>query len=52
VQRSRSRDEVDRVPDHGLEVESVCGDFDESPFDDDSPRIVIVATERAATAKS
>jgi SAM-dependent methyltransferase len=51
VQRSWSRDEVDRLPDHGLEVESVWGDFDESPLGDDSPRIVIVATGRAATAK-
>jgi len=46
-QRSWSRREVDRLPDHGLEVESVWGDFDESPFEDDSPRIVIVATRRA-----
>lgn len=52
VQRSWSRDEVDHLPDHGLEVESVWGDFDESPFEDDSPRILIVATRRAATAKS
>jgi SAM-dependent methyltransferase len=41
--RSWSRDEVDRLADYGLEVESVWGDFDESPFEDDSPRIVIVA---------
>jgi len=44
VQRSWSRDEVDHLPDHGLEVESVWGDFDERPFKEDSPRIVIVAT--------
>jgi SAM-dependent methyltransferase len=47
VQRSWSRDEVDHLRDHGLEVESVWGDFDESPFEDDSPRIVIVASRRA-----
>ena len=47
VQRSWSRDEVDHLPDHGLEVESVWGDFDESPLEEDSPRIVIVATRGA-----
>jgi SAM-dependent methyltransferase len=52
VQRSWSREEVDRLPDHGLEIESVWGDFDESPFADDSPRIVIVATRGAGAAKS
>lgn len=41
--RSWSRDEVDRLADCGLKVESVWGDFDESPFEDNSPRIVIVA---------
>jgi SAM-dependent methyltransferase len=42
--RSWTPDEVDRLSECGLEVESVWGDFDESPFKDDSPRIVIVAT--------
>jgi SAM-dependent methyltransferase len=52
VQRSWSRDEVDHLSDHGLEVENLWGDFDESPFEDDSPRILIVANRQETTAKS
>jgi SAM-dependent methyltransferase len=51
VQRSWSRHEVDSLPDHGLEVQSVWGDFNESPLEDDSPRILIVATRRAAARR-
>jgi len=51
IQRSWSRDEVDHLPDHGLTVESVWGDFDETPLEEDSLRIVIVATRRATTAE-
>ncbi|HXH42010.1 MAG TPA: class I SAM-dependent methyltransferase [Thermoanaerobaculia bacterium] len=43
VMRSWSRAELDHVAGAGLEIESVWGDFDESPFMDDSPRIIVVA---------
>jgi len=46
VVRSWTRDEVARFEEAALHVEHLWGDFDESPFNDDSERIVIVATAR------
>jgi len=43
VMRSWSLAELDHLPEAGLEIESVWGDFDESPFSDGSPRMIIVA---------
>jgi SAM-dependent methyltransferase len=42
LMRSWSREEVAHLEDAGLHVESVWGDFDESPFRDDSERIIVV----------
>jgi len=44
--RSWTREEVEHLPDAGLDVEALRGDFDERPFSDRSPRIVIVARKR------
>ncbi len=41
--RSWAREDIDRVRLAGLEIEALWGDFDERPFEDASPRIVIVA---------
>jgi hypothetical protein len=41
--RSWTRAEVDALAQAGLQVESLWGDFDESPFRDSSNRIVFVA---------
>lgn len=38
--RSWTREEIDRVP---LRIESLWGDFDESPFKEGSPRLLMVA---------
>ena len=38
--RSWTREEVDRLP---LEIEALWGDFDERPFEEDSPRIAMAA---------
>ena len=43
VLRSWTTDEVRRLPEAGLEVEALWGDFDERPFSDTAPRIVMVA---------
>ena len=43
VVRSWSAEEVGRLPESGLQVEAVWGDFDERPFAHDSARMVIVA---------
>ncbi len=42
LMRSWSCQEVDHLADAGLYVESIWGDFNESPFHDDSERIIIV----------
>ncbi|HEY8181781.1 MAG TPA: class I SAM-dependent methyltransferase [Thermoanaerobaculia bacterium] len=44
VVRSWTRDEVARFGDAALHVEHLWGDFDESPFGEESERMVIVAT--------
>lgn len=41
--RSWTREDIDRVRHAGLEIEALWGDFDERPFENASPRIVIVA---------
>ena len=41
--RSWMPEEIGRLPESGLQVESVWGDFDERPFTPDSARMVIVA---------
>jgi SAM-dependent methyltransferase len=46
VMRSWSLAELDHLPEAGLEIESVWGDFDEGPFSEDSPRMIIVAKGR------
>jgi SAM-dependent methyltransferase len=43
VVRSWTREEIDRFP---LEIEALWGDFDQRPFEQDSPRILIVARRR------
>jgi SAM-dependent methyltransferase len=43
VLRSWMPEEIRRLPESGLQVESVWGDFDERPFTYDSARVVIVA---------
>lgn len=43
VMRSWSLAELDLLAEAGLAIENVWGDFDESPFSEDSPRIIIVA---------
>jgi hypothetical protein len=49
--RSWTLDDVRRLPDAGLEVESLWGDFDQRPFTAASPRIVIVARRRRPSTK-
>jgi SAM-dependent methyltransferase len=46
VMRAWSRADLDQMEESGLEVESVWGDFDESAFSEDSPRIIVVAKGR------
>jgi len=46
VMRSWSLAELDSLAEAGLAIENVWGDFDESPFSEDSPRIIIVAKRR------
>ena len=46
--RSWTSEEVGRLPESGLEVESLWGDFDERPFSPTSPRMVIVAKKGRA----
>ena len=41
--RSWTREEIARLPECGLQVESLWGDFDESPFTHAAPRVLIVA---------
>ncbi len=41
--RSWTAEEVNRLPESGLQVEELWGDFDERPFTTTAPRIVIVA---------
>jgi len=41
--RSWTRAEIDALAQAGLQVESLCGDFDEGPFRDSSDRVVFVA---------
>jgi SAM-dependent methyltransferase len=41
--RSWTLDEAHRIEEFGLHVEHIWGDFDESPFEAHSPRIIIVA---------
>ncbi len=41
--RSWTRSEADRLQEFGFHVEHIWGDFNEDPFDERSPRIVIVA---------
>ena len=48
--RSWTPEEVSRLPECGLEVESLWDDFDERPFSPAAPRMVIVATKRASLA--
>ena len=43
VLRSWTPEEVRRLPEAGLQVEELWGDFDERPFSHTAPRIVIVA---------
>jgi len=43
ILRSWTREEVDRLRIAGLEIESLWGDFDERPFENASPRMLIVA---------
>ena len=43
ILRSWTRDDLDQMRESGLEIETIWGDFDRRPFDDQSPRIVIVA---------
>lgn len=43
VLRSWTPEEVDRLPECGLQVEALWGDFDERPFSPTAPRMVIVA---------
>jgi SAM-dependent methyltransferase len=43
ILRSWTREEIDRLRIAGLEIESLWGDFDERPYDNASPRMVIVA---------
>ena len=47
--RSWTRGEVDALAQVGLQVESLWGDFDESPFRDSSNRIVFVAKSAEVT---
>ena len=49
--RSWTREDVDRFHDAGLHVEHLWGDFDESPFSETSPRIVIVAGRQRAEGR-
>jgi hypothetical protein len=46
VMRSWSLAELDLLAEAGLVIENVWGDFDESPFSEASPRIIIVAKRR------
>jgi SAM-dependent methyltransferase len=46
--RSWTVDETNQLPQVGLKLESLLGDFDERPFSSGSPRIVIVARRAAA----
>ena len=46
VLRSWTPEEVGRLPECGLQVEALWGDFDERPFSSAAPRIVIVAKRR------
>ena len=48
--RSWTLEEVSHLPECGLEVESLWGDFDERPFSPTAPRMVIVARKRASLA--
>jgi SAM-dependent methyltransferase len=41
--RSWTSEEIRHLPESGLQVEALWGDFDERPFTDTAPRIVIVA---------
>ena len=43
ILRSWTREEIDRLRLAGLEIEALWGDFDERPFENASPRMVIVA---------
>jgi len=43
VLRSWTPEEVDRLPECGLQVDALWGDFDERPFSPTAPRMVIVA---------
>jgi SAM-dependent methyltransferase len=46
VLRSWTSEEVARLPECGLEVEALWGDFDERPFSPAAPRMVIVAKRK------
>jgi SAM-dependent methyltransferase len=46
VMRSWSLADLDLLTEAGLAIENLWGDFDESPFSEDSPRIIIVAKGR------
>jgi SAM-dependent methyltransferase len=50
--RSWTREEIDRVRIAGLEIEALWGDFDERPFKEDSPRMLIVARRAKAVIHS
>ena len=50
--RSWRAEEARRFPDAGLEVEALWGDFDERPFSEEAPRIVIVARRTVHTGYS
>jgi len=43
--RSWSRQEVELLPDAGIRIESIWGDFDERPFRDDSERMILVGAK-------
>jgi SAM-dependent methyltransferase len=47
VLRSWTREEICSLPESGLHVEALWGDFDESPFSQASPRVVIVLSSLA-----
>lgn len=46
LQRSWIQEEIERLPDAGLQVQHLWGDFDERPFGETSPRLLIVARKR------
>jgi hypothetical protein len=50
VLRSWTREEIGRLPECGLHVEALWGDFDERPFSPASPRVVIVASGLRGTS--